>query len=173
MPEIDYNNILNSLKESLSSHSNIPSSSPKTSSIVSLPEIEIMEKIFAEIEKSTADIAESLFDYLFDIDDFAVASGEIPEPKDGKIKGYIKALNKLFRISRNKSKFGSFRLINRKIVKDLDKKTYLFCMCIDGGVSLDILCEIVNQENNFRTPKSSPIKITVMQFAPGDHTKTL
>ncbi len=146
---------------------NIPSTSTSISSIVGLSEMEMMQKVFAEVEKDAADIAEALFEYLFEVEDVFVVEGEIPLPKDGKIKSYILALNKLFRLARRQPKFGSYRIINRKMVKELDKKTYMFCMCVDGGTSLDILCEIVNQENNSRTPDNSPVKITIKQFAPG------
>ena len=36
-------------------------------------------------------------------------------------------------------------------------------MVYDGGVSLDILCDIVNVENNSRTPTRSPVKVMVKQ----------
>lgn len=153
----------------INNNSNFPSSSPATTdgvySVVSLPELKRLQEVFTQVENNTAEIAEALFDYLLDIADMSVVDGEIPLPKDTSIVGYIKALNKLFKLSRRKTKT-SFIVINRKLVKNLDRKTYHFCMCIDGGFSLDILCEIVNQENNIRTPKASPIKITVIKFAP-------
>ena len=145
---------------------NIPSSTTQIDSAVGISELEIMQRVFAEVEKDTAEIAEALFEYLFEIQDIFVVEGQIPLPKNAKIRNYILALNKLFRLARREPKFGSFRIINRRAVKELDKKTYLFCMCIDGGTSLDILCEIVNQENNSRTPANSPVKITIRQFAP-------
>jgi len=146
-----------------------PSSSPETKegiySVASLPELKRLQEVFQQVENNTSEIAEALFDHLLDISDIKVMEGEIPMPKNKSITNYIKALNKLFGLSRRKAK-SSFILINRKLVKDLDRKTYHFCMCIDGGFSLDILCEIVNQENNIRTPKSSPVKITIRKFTP-------
>jgi len=46
----------------------------------------------------------------------------------------------------------------------LDKKTFTICMCLDGGISLDILCDIVNTENQARTPNTSPVKITIKKL---------
>jgi len=149
---------------------NFPATSPEALSAVVIAELEIMRKVFAQIEKETADVAEELFEYLFEIDDLKVMSGEIPLPKNKKIRNYIKSLNKLFQLSRRIGD-GAFKIINRKMVQVLDKKTYLFCMCVDGGVSLDVLCEIVNQENIARTPTASPVKITVRQFAAPEQNK--
>ena len=140
-----------------------PSPETKISSANMLPEIELMTKIFADIEKETAQLAEELFDYLFDVDDMAVIGGDIPVPNGSKLAKYIKSLNLLFRFARRR-KEASFKIINRRMVQDMDKKTYTFCMCIDGGISLDILCEVVNQENVARTPKTSPVKVTVTAF---------
>ena len=140
-----------------------PSFSPEILSATALPELDLMRKIFAQVEEETAETAEELFEYLFDIDDFDVINGTIPVPKNKSIKNYIKCLNLLFKLSRLDGN-GSFKIINRRVVKDLDKKTYLFCMCVDGGVSMDVLCEVVNQENTARTPSKSPVKITFKQI---------
>ena len=145
---------------------NIPSPTTQIDSAVEISELEMMQQVFAELEKETAEIAEALFEYLFEVEDIFVIEGEIPLPKKGKIRSYILALNKLFKLARREPKFGSYRIINRRTVKELDKKTYMFCMCVDGGSSLDVLCEIVNQENNSRTPANSPVKITVKPFIP-------
>jgi hypothetical protein len=147
---------------------NLPSISPVMSTAVALPELDLMKKIFEQIELETAKIVEELFEYLFDVDDFSVIGGNIPLPKNASIKGYIKSLNKLFKLSRASGV--SFRLINRRMVRELDKKTYLFCMCVDGGISLDVLCEVVNQENMARTPTASPVRITVKQIAADEKT---
>jgi hypothetical protein len=145
---------------------NIPSPTTKIDIAVGISELEIMQQVFAEVEKDAAEIAEELFEYLFEVDDVFVVEGEIPLPKNKKLRNYILALNKLFKLARREPKFGSYRIINRRVVKELDKRTYMFCMCVDGGTSLDVLCEIVNQENSSRTPTNSPVKITVRQFAP-------
>lgn len=150
----------------MTNRKNAPTASPKIDSpdaATALPELDLMRKIFEQVEKETAKIAEELFEYLFDIDDVKVITGQIPVPKKKSIKDYIKSLNLLFKLSRLDG-MGSFKIVNRRMVKELDKKTYLFCMCVDGGVSLDVLCEVVNQENTARTPKTSPVKITVTQF---------
>lgn len=138
-----------------------PTSSPQPSSIDDILELQWMQKVFSQIEAETSEIAEKIFEYLFDINDLALINGEIPLPSDSEIRIYIEALNKLFQFSRRKREQAAFRIINRKMVKELDKKTYLFCMCVDGGISLDILCEVVNQENMARTPGVSPVKITI------------
>jgi hypothetical protein len=142
-----------------------PSTSTHIDSATALPQLDLMRKIFEQVEKESGKIAEQLFDYLFDVDDISVITGNIPMPKNKKhegIKKYIKSLNLLFKLSHIEG-FGSFRIINRKMVKELNKKTYTFCMCVDGGTSLDVLCEVVNQENMARTPSKSPVKITVRQ----------
>ena len=36
-------------------------------------------------------------------------------------------------------------------------------MCFDGGVSLDILCDIVNEENQAH-PTRSPVRVTIKKF---------
>lgn len=156
-------------------NSTSPSPSPEVlqnfDSAVSLPDLKRLQEVFSQVEDQSSQVAEELFDHLFDVDDFSVINGEIPIPK-GKSKYYIQALNRLFKLSRKKKGFG-FVLINRKLVKDLDKKTYSFCMCIDGGVYFDVLCEVVNQENAARTPNLSPVKVTIKQFAPNFELENL
>lgn len=155
----------------MTKHKNAPTASPKVDSVTALPELDLMRKIFEQVEKETAVIAEELFEYLFDVDDVKVITGQIPLPKKKSIRDYIKSLNLLFKLARLHG-VGSFKIINRRMVENLDKKTYLFCMCVDGGVSLDVLCEVVNQENTSRTPKTSPVKITVTQFVSDNKEKT-
>ena len=150
-----------------------PATSPQPDSATALPELDLMRKIFEQVEQESGDVAEQLFDYLFDVSDIDVVTGNIPMPKNKKneaIKKYIKSLNLLFKFSRLEG-FGSFKIINRRMVKVLDKKTYLFCMCIDGGTSLDVLCEVVNQENMARTPNKSPVRITVRQVVSEERGK--
>jgi hypothetical protein len=151
-------------------NSDLPSISPAISSAVALPELDLMKKIFEQIELEAAKVVEELFEYIFDVDDFSVIHGNIPLPKNKSLQSYIKSLNKLFKLSRASGV--SFRLINRRMVKEFDKKTYLFCMCVDGGISLDVLCEVVNQENMARTPSVSPVKITVQQVAMEDRNQS-
>lgn len=132
--------------------------------------LKLLTEVFNLIETETAEIAEMIFDFLIEVGDGEIMTGKISENHpDPKVRAYIKILNRLFNFSRTNSSKGGFRLINRKTVKDLDKKTYAISMCFDGGVSLDILCDIVNTENQARTPTNSPVRVTVKQaFASND-----
>jgi hypothetical protein len=105
-------------------------------------------------------VAELIFDYLIDVPDEYLINGDIPNHKNERVNKYLKILNMLFSLSRKDKKV---IIINRATVQELDKKTFTICMCFDGGVSLDVLCDIVNEENCYRTPTKSPVKITVIQ----------
>lgn len=140
-----------------------PSSLPQNPSAEMIQNLQAISEVFQKIEEETAEIADLLFDYLINAADHDIMSGTLPPHADKKINGYIKILNRLFLFSRKNSKAGGLRIINRKTVESLDKKTFTICMCHDGGVSLDILCDIVNTENQARTPKTSPVKVTVRQ----------
>jgi len=120
--------------------------------------LELIGEVFELMEKETVEVADMLFDYLINIDDYHITEGTIPAHTDKKINAYIKILNRLFMLSRKNSKF---RIINRKTVENLDKKTFAISMCLDGGHSLDILCDVVNTENQARMPGLSPVKITI------------
>jgi hypothetical protein len=140
-----------------------PSSSPDGLHADIIADLKLVGEVFQEIEAETAEIAEEIFDYLIDIADFDIMDGTITEHPNPKIARYIRILNRLFRLSRKRLQSGTAGLviINRKTVKELDKKTFAISMCFDGGVSLDILCDIVNEENRARTPTRSPVKITI------------
>ncbi|NBV06515.1 MAG: hypothetical protein EBS06_04685 [Proteobacteria bacterium] len=145
--------------------------SEKPSASVSNPSaadnLKLISDVFKKIEEETIEIAELLFEYLIEVSDEEVMMGTIPSHKNSKINKYIAILNRLFKFSRNDKKSGGFRIVNRDMIESLDKKTYMICMCFDGGVSVDILCDIVNTENSARTPTRSPIRIMVKQaFAP-------
>lgn len=148
-----------------------PSLSPQTPSADVLTNLKRISEVFQRIESETAEIAEEIFSYLIDVSDEDIMSGAIPIPAGGsaRLKAYLKILNRLFLFSR-KSKETSFRIINRNTIRKLDKKTFTICMCHDGGVSLDILCDVVNTENQARTPTVSPVKVTVRQFFSGNLT---
>ena len=149
-----------------------PSSFPKSPSAEVLENLQLISDVFEQIERETAEIAEMIFDYLIDVNDDDLINGVIPEHPNPKINSYIKILNRLFRFSRSK---GKFRIINRKTIESLDKKTFNICMCHDGGVSLDILCDIVNTENQARIPTTSPVKVTVTKAFGGlsqDHSRS-
>jgi hypothetical protein len=148
-----------------------PSFSPQTPSANVLTNLKRISEVFQKIESETAEIAEEIFSYLIDVSDENIMSGTIPIPDSGskRLKTYLKILNRLFLLSRQ-SKENSFRIINRNTIRKLDKKTFTICMCYDGGVSLDILCDVVNTENQARTPNASPVKVTVRQFLSKDLT---
>jgi hypothetical protein len=138
----------------------------KNSSEGVIENLEMISRVFKQIEDETAEVADMIFDYLINVADEKIMSGTIPFHKNPRINSYIKRLNRLFLLSRNASadKNGGIIIINRKTVQDLDKKTFTICMCHDGGVSLDVLCDIVNTENQARTPNNSPVKVTAKQF---------
>jgi hypothetical protein len=143
--------------------------------------LKMITEVFQKIEEETAEIAELIFEYLVNVEDEHILTGTVPliddEQKSGeslqdfkkrkaktrRTNAYIKILNRLFLFSRKNHGYGGFRILNRKTVQELDKKTFTICMCNDGGVSLDILCDIVNAENQARTPSKSPVKVTVRQ----------
>lgn len=128
--------------------------------------LKLISDVFKEIENESVKVAELLFEYLIDVSDENIIKGEVPDHKDPKINKYLKSLNRLFQFSR-KDHSGGFRIINRPMIQDLDKKTYSICMCLDGGTSLDILCDVANTENSTRTPSKSPTIRSVLQaFAP-------
>lgn len=140
-----------------------PSLSPVTTSSDVIANLKLISEIFQKIEEETAEIAELIFEYLINVSDEQIMTGTIPPHKNSRINAYIKILNRLFLFSRKHRKQGGLRVINRKTVEELDKKTFTICMCFDGGGSMDILCDIVNTENQVRTPTASPVKITIKQ----------
>jgi len=125
--------------------------------------LKMISEVFQKIENETAEIAEMIFDYLINAPDEQVIMGTLPPHANKRLNTYIKILNRLFLFSRKKSTNGGFRVVNRNTVEKLDTKTFSICMCYDGGVSLDILCDIVNTENRERTPSKSPVKVTIKQ----------
>ncbi len=134
--------------------------------------LELITKVFQQIEAETVEVAEMLFDYLIEATDAQIMTGNIPAHKNRKINEYVKIMNRLFKFSRAGSE-GGFRLVTRNTIEALDKKTYTISMCHDGGASLDILCDIVNSENSARTPRNS-VKIKVIQqLAPASHYKSM
>lgn len=137
-----------------------PASSPEKVSADVIGDLKLISEVFQKIEKETAEVAELIFDYLIDVSDDQIMMGVIPDHPNPKVTAYIKILNRLFLLSR---KNGRIRVVNRKTVEDLDKKTFAICMSFDGGVSLDVLCDVVNEENLARTPTKSPVKVTVKQ----------
>ena len=150
----------------------IPLTSLKNASAEAIENLQLISEVFQQIEKETAEIAEMIFEYLIDVDDAQVATGTIPPTGNKRVDRYIKILNRLFLFSKKYFRQSGVRIINRRVVKDLDKKTFAICMCFDGGVSLDILCDIVNEENRVRTPNISPVRLTIEQvFAEQEKVK--
>lgn len=143
---------------------NSPSFSAKNSGENQV-DIKLLSEVFKKIEEETTEIAEQLFDYLINLEDEQLFTGTIPYVENRRINNYIKILNRLFLFSKNYSKNTGIKIVNRRVVKELDRKTFAFSMCLDGGTSLDILCNIVNEENQARTPKNSPVKVTVKQLS--------
>lgn len=150
----------NSKKDNIQDPNQKPSTSMAADATASelFANLELIGEVFELIEKESVEIADMIFDYLINIDDHHIAQGTIPPHGNKKINTYLKILNRLFLLSRKDSKF---RIINRKTVENLDKKTFAISMCLDGGHSLDILCDIVNTENQARMPGLSPVKITI------------
>ncbi len=110
----------------------------------------MFNKFSSFADENAADISARLFDYLRSFKDNEVMEGQIPLPKDD-LKNCVGAFNRLMKFSRN-SNSGAFRVLNRNLVEALDKKTYTYCMQEHGGDLLDTLCDIVNEENQNRTP---------------------
>lgn len=158
-------NELQELEENISEvnqkdSSNAPSSSPKAIEVNIIEDLKFLSEVFEKIEQETAEVAEEIFDILVNASDEEIATGTVPLPKSSKkIKEFLMILNRLFVLSRKLAKEGSVLVINRKAVQEFDKKTFAISMCYDGGVSLDVLCDIANEENRARTPSKS-LKVT-------------
>lgn len=121
--------------------------------------LQSLNSIFDDINRNASDLAEKIFEHLVDIEDEKLRDGEIPLSMNcPEINNYISTLRRLFRLSLRDGPIA----IKRDVVSHLDKKTFTLAMVADGGASLDILCEIVNEENSQRTPQRSPsnVKIT-------------
>lgn len=148
----------------------IPSSSIQTPTVAD--NLKLIAEVFKKIEEESVEVAEMLFGYLIEVADEHVMNGTIPNHKSAKINKYVRILNNLFKFSRKNSD-GGFRIISREMIENLDKKTYVICMCHDGGASLDILCDVVNTENSARTPSRSPVRVVVKQaFMSTPHPST-
>lgn len=158
--------ILEDIKDKTESYlKDLPSGSPQ--GLSNIENLNLITDVFKQIEEESVKVAELLFDYLITASDSEIMTGDIPTHLDPRINKYVKILNRLFRFSRNNPNNGGFRVISRNMIQDLDKKTYTICMCHDGGMSLDILCDVVNSENGARTPSRSPVRVVVKQaFGP-------
>ena len=136
--------------------SEIPSaylSNPHTHQLASLNSL---IEVFEKINNNTSNLAEIIFDHLIKVSDEDLMNGKIPKiinPENSdQLNGFLHILNNLFPMSHK----DGLKIIKRETVEYLNKKTYAWAMCFDGGESLDILCEIVNEENLARIPSKSP-----------------
>ena len=136
--------------------SEIPSaylSNPHTHQLASLNSL---IEVFEKINNNTSNLAEIIFDHLIKVSDEDLMNGKIPKiinPENSdQLNGFLHILNNLFPMSHK----DGLKIIKRETVEYLNKKTYAWAMCFDGGESLDILCEIVNEENVARIPSKSP-----------------
>jgi hypothetical protein len=121
--------------------------------------INTLINVYEQINKQTSYISEKIFDYLITVSDVDLFLGKIPYIKDNladaEINSFIRILNDLFPLSCR----DGMKVIKRDTIEYLSKKTFALAMCYDGGVSLDILCQIVNEENSARIPSQSLSKI--------------
>jgi hypothetical protein len=112
-----------------------------------------------KMNKEASYISEKIFDHLITVSDVDLYRGKIPYLKKNSsnvgINNFIRILNDLFPLS---SRDG-IKVIKRETIEYLNKKTFVLAMCYDGGESLDILCQIVNEENSARIPSQSLSKI--------------
>jgi len=112
-----------------------------------------------KMNKEASYISEKIFDHLITVSDVDLYRGKIPYLKKNSsnvgINNFIRILNDLFPLS---SRDG-IKVIKRETIEYLNKKTFALAMCYDGGESLDILCQIVNEENSARIPSQSLSKI--------------
>ena len=150
--------------------SEIPSvylSNPHTHQLASLNSL---IEVFEKINNNTSNLAEIIFDHLIKVSDEDLMNGKIPKiinaENSDQLNGFLHILNNLFPMSHK----DGLKIIKRETVEYLNKKTYAWAMCFDGGESLDILCEIVNEENVARIPSKSPeaikssIQISIPKF---------
>ncbi len=128
-----------------------------------LKDLKFLTDIFQRIEKETAEIAETLFEHLINATDEQIMTGTVAPSTNPRTNSYIKILNRLFLLSRSGYR-GGIRVLSRQMVQELDKKTYALSVCNDGGTSLEVLCDVANEENRARTPTTSPVKVTVRQL---------
>ncbi len=136
--------------------SEIPSAflnNPKSAQLCSLNSL---RNLYDKINQNTFNLAEKLFDHLINVNDADLFHGKIPyldeEKNSNNINGFIRILNDLFPLSQ----INGAKIIKRETIEYLNKKSFVLAMCFDGGESLDILCEVVNEENTQRIPSRSP-----------------
>ncbi len=139
----------------MSDPNNRPSASPENASLVynfaeQMVELVFKSRLEEETNRNAVDLSEQLFDHLYDVNDIDLWSGRIPDHKDPETNRFVKNLRLLFVLSRSAK--GGVLVLNRDVVKDMDKRVFALCMCNDGGDQLDTLCDVVNEENKARVP---------------------
>ncbi len=85
--------------------------------------------------------------------------------EDNVVKSYAIALKGLFKLAQNQE-IGSINHLNRQVVHDHDIATAARINCLSGGVLLDILCEVVNEETKSRMPTRILNPRSVIPLAP-------
>ncbi len=134
---------------------------------------EVNETTIAQAEE----IAMKMFEILGAAKDYEVLSGEIdpeivnnldPEIKnDPQVKSYIRIINGLFKLAGD-SEIGAIKNLTREVVNNYDIQTAARANCLGGGVLLDILCDIANQELIDRKPTISPSRFEAKKLG-GDN----
>ena len=115
--------------------------------------------VYEQMNRQASFISEKIFDHLITVNDFDLYRGKIPylkkDSSSDEFNNFIRILNDLFPLSFH----DGIKVIKRETIEYLNKKTFVLAMCYDGGASLDILCQIVNEENSERIPSQSLSKI--------------
>ena len=142
---------------------NTPSNSPAEVEVSgTFRELMFLNNLAKDQEKYSEELAEDLFEYITEASDADLYRGNISlvdnveGEKKQRLNHYIEALNLLFYVSRNSE--GGIRDLSRTYIEQEQGKVYTFLQCIDGGISTDTLCDIVNVENQARMPGISPQK---------------
>ena len=120
----------------------------------------LISEIIAKIEEEHSKTAEEIFIYLTSKDengnlivpDEDIINGTIKPSDNSKINKYIKYLNRLFLLSLSNK--NNLNLINRNVLQALNPKLYTLLMCIENPISIEYLCNIVNEENLARFPRT-------------------
>ncbi len=147
------------------SESSAPSASPKSPQADFLGIVEKLERLtqVGEEELLNAEqIAEEVFLFLSDIPDQKVLKGMIDSVDDPDLKPYVTALNTLFPLVKN-SETGGINQLNSNIVEKLSPKSYAKVAVIGGRPFVEVMCDIVNQEVDARTPSSNLFRVNAVR----------
>lgn len=148
-----------------------PSPSPQSPSaefIHKVKQIYFLRQVNEVSIQEAGRIAEKMFEVLEYVEDYKVLSGEIGSEildnvnidplilRDPKLKNYIKITGQLFKIA-NDSEIGAIKNLNREIVRDFDITAAALANCMGGGLLLDVLCDVVNEELSVRRPNAKTV----------------